>query len=154
MNNYKNTTTTTTTAEHGYTISSPWAILPASGEQIVMSPSLKGNNYIVCQSSGYHKGFGFCGTESLYFFPGDSLWHHNGERFSTLDVENDISTQHNCARYRYGAWWYSNCGQSNLNGAYHSTASSPSETGIFWYHWHGWRYSLQATTMMIQNKTG
>ena len=35
----------------------PRAILPASGEQIVMSPSLKGNNCIISQKYMYPKIF-------------------------------------------------------------------------------------------------
>lgn len=50
----------------------------------------------------------------LYFFLGDSLTSHNGMRFSTYDNDNDK----NCARLFQGGWWYSDCGDSDLNRNY------------------------------------
>ncbi|XP_056016657.1 ficolin-1-like isoform X2 [Ostrea edulis] len=45
---------------------------------------------------------------------GDSLTSHNGMRFSTYDNNNDK----NCARLFQGGWWYSDCGDSDLNRNY------------------------------------
>ena len=65
---------------------------------------------------------------------GDSLWYHNGSRFSTRDNDND-NWGHNCAQYYTGAWWYNNCHNSNLNGHYFSTGSSGK--GLRW--WYNWK---------------
>nr|XP_039274057.1 ryncolin-1-like [Styela clava] len=59
-------------------------------------------------------------TISGYF--GDALnmmLQHNNQYFSTYDVDND-SDSRNCARSYNGAWWYTSCYHSNLNGKYDS----------------------------------
>ena len=45
----------------------------------------------------------------------DSLSGHNGVPFSTSDNDND-SYSLNCAAIFKGAWWYTACHASNLNG--------------------------------------
>ncbi|XP_060062521.1 fibrinogen-like protein A [Ylistrum balloti] len=47
----------------------------------------------------------------------DALMFGNGADFSTYDRDNDKSS-HRCAQKFHGAWWYKNCGISNLNGRY------------------------------------
>ncbi|KAK0065283.1 BpFREP12.9, partial [Biomphalaria pfeifferi] len=47
---------------------------------------------------------------------GDSLSYHNNKYFSTFDRDNDDSSSANCAELNSGAWWYSHCHNSNLNG--------------------------------------
>ena len=49
----------------------------------------------------------------------DKLSYHNGRKFSTKDQDNDVSAV-NCAAHEgiKGAWWYSDCRTSNLNGVY------------------------------------
>ena len=67
----------------------------------------------------------------------------NNIYFSTKDRDNDIWSGH-CARDLHkGAWWYSNCAQSNPNGAHDSTArmgyriyarpESPAGSGSIYY---------------------
>ena len=49
---------------------------------------------------------------------GDKLNYHNGSKFSTPDQDNDKSSGYSCAHGYHGAWWYTNCYESNLNGKY------------------------------------
>ncbi|CAH3032796.1 unnamed protein product [Porites lobata] len=49
---------------------------------------------------------------------GDSLAWHNNEAFSTKDRDNDRWDSIHCAVSFIGAWWYSGCHNSNLNGKY------------------------------------
>lgn len=77
---------------------------------------------------------------------------HSGQKFSTYDSDNDATTQLNCAQRHRGAWWYNECHHSNLNGFQHrgSYSETQSGTGINWFSWHDWRYSLKETSMMIR----
>ena len=81
---------------------------------------------------------------------GDSMTRsgsNNGMQFTTYDRDND-DTSINCASsvYRQGAWWYNNCGYSNLNGLYRDGRSD--SHGVTWRHfnatvssWRTLRYS-------------
>lgn len=42
----------------------------------------------------------------------------SGLPFSTADRDNDLAADVNCAEQLSGGWWFSNCGESNLNGKY------------------------------------
>nr|ADQ55821.1 fibrinogen-related protein [Mytilus galloprovincialis] len=79
---------------------------------------------------------------------GDAFSGLNGQSFSTYDQDNDIWPS-NCAEKFKGAWWYSKCHSSNLNGLYWGGAHTEYASGINWGSW-GYHYSLQATTMMIR----
>ena len=99
---------------------------------------------IADESHGYRLSFtGYSGTA------GDSLTPHYGRKFSTYDRDNDIDEAH-CAVIHKGAWWYSACHQSNLNGQYLSGSHTSNADGIEWYRWHGLHYSLKETMMMIK----
>ncbi|XP_024944226.1 fibrinogen-like protein 1 isoform X2 [Cephus cinctus] len=83
---------------------------------------------------------------------GDSLVYHAGQKFSTMDVDNDNWLDGNCAVSHTGAWWYNGCDTSNLNGRY-LNGDLPEDynfQGIYWYDWHGPNYSLMETRMSIR----
>jgi len=78
---------------------------------------------------------------------GDSLLGHSGYAFSTKDRDHDTFGL-SCAYTFHGAWWYSNCHSSNLNGLYHQNDSVVEYAkGIIWYSWMKFNISLKATTM-------
>ena len=80
---------------------------------------------------------------------GNSLTYDNNQQFSTKDQDNDDRSDA-CAQAHTGAWWYSRCGNVNLNGVYYSGPNSPRWKGVFWYHWKGPGYSLKATEMKLR----
>ena len=71
--------------------------------------------------------------------------------FTTKDQDNDLRTTANCVEERPGGWWFNNCHYSHLNGLRHENSDSNQEetSGVNWYHWKGYYYSLKATEMKI-----
>ena len=87
-----------------------------------------------------------------FHFPGnagDSLSYHNSSPFSTKDRDNDGSFN-NCATTYKGAWWYTNCRYSNLNGLYHSGRHFSRGDGVNWFHWRGYYYSVKRAEMKLK----
>ncbi|XP_037823240.1 microfibril-associated glycoprotein 4-like [Lucilia sericata] len=82
----------------------------------------------------------------------DCLSQHSGNKFSTKDRDNDIHNTRNCADYWKGAWWYSNCFYSNLNGLYLAGKIPSSKRGISWCGFRKYLYSLKSVQMMIRPK--
>ncbi|XP_071166819.1 fibrinogen C domain-containing protein 1-like [Mytilus edulis] len=82
---------------------------------------------------------------------GDSLSGHNGKNLTTKDQDND-QNESNCATVYKGAWWYTSCHASNLNGQYFGGKHTSFADGIIWKAWKGYNYSLKTTTMMIRKK--
>ncbi|ELT98010.1 hypothetical protein CAPTEDRAFT_204556 [Capitella teleta] len=80
---------------------------------------------------------------------GDSMLGHNGHPFTTKDADHDTSAV-NCAVNYRGAWWYTACHKSNLNGAYLGGIHSSYADGIEWFTFRGHYYSLKYTEMKIQ----
>nr|NP_001405024.1 fibrinogen C domain-containing protein precursor [Anopheles funestus] len=81
---------------------------------------------------------------------GDSYGSAVGVLFSTYDLDLDNS-ESNCAVSNRGAWWYTDCGQSNLNGLYLKGLSGGT-TGMFWETFRGANYSLKRSRMMVKRK--
>ncbi|XP_042889862.1 techylectin-5A-like [Penaeus japonicus] len=81
----------------------------------------------------------------------NSFSNHNGFMFSTKDHDQDIHDQ-NCAEKFKGAWWYSKCHSSNLNGLYLWGEHKSYGNGVNWKNWHGYYYSLKTVTMKIKPK--
>ncbi|XP_072513253.1 microfibril-associated glycoprotein 4-like [Salminus brasiliensis] len=82
---------------------------------------------------------------------GDSLEISNGQKFSTLDKDQDSNKDGNCAKTYLGGFWYNACHYANPNGVYlwgqegHAFA-----IGNVWYHWKGHDHSLQFISMKIR----
>ncbi|XP_078372113.1 microfibril-associated glycoprotein 4-like [Oculina patagonica] len=81
---------------------------------------------------------------------GDSLTWHNGLPYSTEDRNSGDCSAGNCATIYHGAWWYGDSFQSNLNGKYYLTQSTPTFDGIIWAAWRGFQTSLKKTEMKIR----
>ena len=61
---------------------------------------------------------------------GDSLSLHDGMKFSTKEVDNDIYRE-NCAQDWRGAWWFRECFHSHLNGEYSGGPHNQEAKGIY-----------------------
>ena len=80
---------------------------------------------------------------------GDSLSRQKGMKFSTKDVDNDISSGTICAQQYPGAWWFQSCFNSNLNGEYLGGHHNQVNKGMIWATFKGWSYSYKVTEMKV-----
>ena len=71
-------------------------------------------------------------------------------QFSTRDSDNDVKPDDSCAQKYKGAWWYSHCLDSNLNGLYLNGWHSSFADGVNWIPFKGYSYSLKRTEMKIK----
>ena len=71
-------------------------------------------------------------------------------QFSTRDSDNDINPDGSCAQQFKGAWWYSYCHHSNLNGLYLNGSHSSMADGVNWIPFKGYYYSLKRTEMKVK----
>ena len=81
---------------------------------------------------------------------GDSLTGHVGMRFTTKDVDQDTAEFGNCAQTFTGAWWYTACHSSNLNGRYLNGPHQSYADGVEWYTWTQHYESLTKTEMKLR----
>ncbi|XP_026102986.1 microfibril-associated glycoprotein 4-like [Carassius auratus] len=82
---------------------------------------------------------------------GDSLFYHNGQKFSTFDKDQD-NDRRNCAKQFLGAFWYDACHRANPNGVY-LWGEDPTilAIGNVWYTWKGnWDVGMKSITMKIK----
>lgn len=80
----------------------------------------------------------------------DSFSQQVGMQFSTKDVDNDLIGDGNCAIIYAGAWWYSSCHHSNLNGLYLNGPHTTYADGVNWRSWTGYNESLAKTEMKVR----
>ena len=81
----------------------------------------------------------------------DEMWHHNGMMFSTYDRDNDRWSEGNCARDRYGGWWYKDCYFERPTGLYLSGGVC-SWKGFLWWITPGYYciyYSFKRMTFTL-----
>uniref|UniRef100_A0A3B4YXE6 Angiopoietin-related protein 4-like n=1 Tax=Seriola lalandi dorsalis TaxID=1841481 RepID=A0A3B4YXE6_SERLL len=78
----------------------------------------------------------------------------SGRPFSTADRDNDLTADINCAELLTGGWWFSSCGESNLNGRYPKRQSplrrqKSRRQAMFWTSLKGQNNSLKTTLLKI-----
>ena len=71
-------------------------------------------------------------------------------QFTTLDAGHAVKAGVNCAVTFRGAWWFSACTESNLNGRYARGAAADDAHGVQWASLHGYSYSMQTSEMKIR----
>ncbi|XP_033936986.1 angiopoietin-related protein 4-like [Pseudochaenichthys georgianus] len=79
----------------------------------------------------------------------------SGLPFSTADRDNDLSADANCAELLSGGWWFSSCGESNLNGRYARLLRhhQSRRQGMFWTSTKGQNYSVKTTVLKMAPAT-
>ncbi|XP_042544374.1 ficolin-3 [Dipodomys spectabilis] len=80
---------------------------------------------------------------------GDSLSFHSGKPFTTYDADHDLSKA-NCAVTVHGAWWYTSCYRSNLNGRYAMSEATAHKYGIDWASGQGVGHPYRRVQMMLR----
>ncbi|XP_065356973.1 angiopoietin-related protein 1-like [Calliphora vicina] len=73
----------------------------------------------------------------------DGMSYYTGEKFSTIDYDND-STESNCAKILKGGWWYDNCGYAQPTGLYGSA-------GVRWDSKESRVYNCKIMYFMIRS---
>ncbi|XP_015909069.1 techylectin-like protein [Parasteatoda tepidariorum] len=87
---------------------------------------------------------------------GDCMTDHNGMKFSTKDVDNDLLEDGNCASLYSGGWWYNACHSANLNGMYAKGKRDGDEgddSGVEWKTWSDFDESFDTTEIKIRSKS-
>ncbi|XP_037105112.1 angiopoietin-related protein 3 [Syngnathus acus] len=88
--------------------------------------------------------------------PVDAMANSSGVRFSTKDQNNGNPQAPNCARYHTGGWWFTGCGENNLNGRYQwerAKGRSARRRALHWKPGKGSAYSLKMTELSIRPAT-
>ncbi|XP_070688045.1 angiopoietin-related protein 4-like [Pempheris klunzingeri] len=82
----------------------------------------------------------------------------SGVPFSTADRDNDLASDINCAQLLSGGWWFSSCGESNLNGRFPRRPSllrqqQSRRQGMFWASTNGKKNSVKTSLLKIAPAT-
>uniref|UniRef100_A0A668AAK0 Angiopoietin-like 3 n=1 Tax=Myripristis murdjan TaxID=586833 RepID=A0A668AAK0_9TELE len=86
----------------------------------------------------------------------DAMANSTGISFSTKDRVSDNQRNSNCARNYTGGWWFSACGETNLNGRYlwlRAKGRSLRRKGVHWKSGSGTSYYLKTTKISIRSAT-
>ncbi|XP_077390352.1 angiopoietin-related protein 3 [Festucalex cinctus] len=86
----------------------------------------------------------------------DAMANSSSTRFSTKDQNNGNPQASNCARNYTGGWWFTGCGENNLNGRYlwvRAKGRSARRRGLHWKPGNGSAYSLKMTKLSIRPAT-
>lgn len=75
--------------------------------------------------------------------------YSSGMKFSTKDVDNDVSDGMNCAQTYHGAWWFRKCYDAHLNGEYLGGSHDRPACGIAWLQFKGGKYSYKIAEMKV-----
>ena len=71
-------------------------------------------------------------------------------QFSTKDADHDTYSA-DCSTIYTGAWWYTDCHDSNLNGHYYQeNENALYAKGITWQKWKGYYVSLKRVTIKMR----
>ena len=89
----------------------------------------------------------FSRVYDMFCAAGDSLVTHRGFVFSTKDRYNGAFGGLPCVQGCAGGWWKTHHFFYNLNGQY---GGGTHASGIVWYHWHGYEYSLKKVEMKLR----
>lgn len=76
----------------------------------------------------------------------------SGLQFSTSDRDNDQRADLNCAKHLSGGWWFSDCGNANLNGKYPKRNVQRQQIRkqlAFWNTMTSHHHNLKTTIMKI-----
>ena len=83
------------------------------------------------------------------------MTRNNRQKFTTLDIDNDINTQTNYAVKYFGRWWFDKCYSAYLNGKYYSggkmSHDADGTTPLSWtgVHWQTAGFSNGALDSLI-----
>ncbi|XP_059407412.1 microfibril-associated glycoprotein 4-like [Carassius carassius] len=82
---------------------------------------------------------------------GDSLSDHDGQKFTTVDKDQDSDNNNNCAKLHLGAFWYKDCMQTNPNGVYiWGFYDTQTIIGNVWSTWKGNGDGMKSISMKIK----
>ena len=81
---------------------------------------------------------------------GGGLRRHNGQKFSTIDRDNDVHSTISCSQRYKQAWWYEACVTAALTGEYYEGGEHKHDhQGVYWRYWKGTNYSYKKAEMMM-----
>ncbi|XP_026057101.1 microfibril-associated glycoprotein 4-like [Carassius auratus] len=82
---------------------------------------------------------------------GDSLSDHDGQKFTTVDKDQDSDNNNNCAKLHLGGFWYKDCMQANPNGVYiWGLYDTQTIIGNVWSTWRGNGVGMKSISMKIK----